>query len=249
MQEGRRWRRGGRGARGRAGRAGRALAGCRRLRREQACRATTSTGRPMSPGTRRATSTSPTATATRASRSSTRRQVHQVVGLARHRAGSVQHRRTRIAIDAQGNVYVGDRRQQAHSGLRRRGQLQDAVHQRRRAVGASASRRGRASSSTRSNSNDADVMDNGEIYKMELDGKIVGKFGTAGKLIEGVRHGDTRWTAERERALRRRDHQLARPEADAQAAIAFNSLQFPTSNFQLPTTKNTFGVWELGVGC
>jgi hypothetical protein len=25
-------------------------------------------------------------------------------------------------------------------------------------------------------------MDNGEIYKMDLDGKIIGKFGSAGKL-------------------------------------------------------------------
>ena len=27
-------------------------------------------------------------------------------------------------------------------------------------------------------------MENGEIYKMELDGKIVGKFGRAGKLMK-----------------------------------------------------------------
>ena len=27
-------------------------------------------------------------------------------------------------------------------------------------------------------------MDNGEIYKMTLDGKIVGKFSTAGKLLK-----------------------------------------------------------------
>jgi len=26
-------------------------------------------------------------------------------------------------------------------------------------------------------------MDNGEIYKMELNGKILGKFGTAGKQL------------------------------------------------------------------
>jgi hypothetical protein len=35
-----------------------------------------------------------------------------------------------------------------------------------------------------SNSNDPDNLDNGEIYKMELDGKIVGKFGTAGHLVK-----------------------------------------------------------------
>lgn len=32
-----------------------------------------------------------------------------------------------------------------------------------------------------SNSNPADSFDNGEIYKMELDGRVVGRFGTAGK--------------------------------------------------------------------
>ena len=33
-----------------------------------------------------------------------------------------------------------------------------------------------------SNSNDAESLDNGEIYRMELDGKIVGKFGRAGRV-------------------------------------------------------------------
>jgi hypothetical protein len=33
-----------------------------------------------------------------------------------------------------------------------------------------------------SNSNDAESMDNGEIYKVSLDGKVVGKFGKAGKV-------------------------------------------------------------------
>ena len=35
-----------------------------------------------------------------------------------------------------------------------------------------------------SNSNPPDSMDNGEIYKMELSGKVLGKFGTAGKLAK-----------------------------------------------------------------
>jgi hypothetical protein len=35
-----------------------------------------------------------------------------------------------------------------------------------------------------SNSNDPETMDNGEIYKMELDGRVLGKFGHAGKLIK-----------------------------------------------------------------
>jgi hypothetical protein len=35
-----------------------------------------------------------------------------------------------------------------------------------------------------SNSNPSTGMENGEIYKMTLDGKILGKFGTAGKLLK-----------------------------------------------------------------
>jgi hypothetical protein len=35
-----------------------------------------------------------------------------------------------------------------------------------------------------SNSNPATSMDNGEIYKMELDGRVLGKFGRAGKLLK-----------------------------------------------------------------
>ena len=35
-----------------------------------------------------------------------------------------------------------------------------------------------------SNSNSPDSMENGEIYKMDLDGKVLGKFGTAGKQIK-----------------------------------------------------------------
>jgi DNA-binding beta-propeller fold protein YncE len=35
-----------------------------------------------------------------------------------------------------------------------------------------------------SNSNSPDSMENGEIYKMDLDGKVLGKFGTAGKRVK-----------------------------------------------------------------
>jgi hypothetical protein len=33
-----------------------------------------------------------------------------------------------------------------------------------------------------SNSNDPESMDNGEIYKLQLNGQLVGRFGKAGKL-------------------------------------------------------------------
>ena len=35
-----------------------------------------------------------------------------------------------------------------------------------------------------SNSNDPETLDNGEIYKLELDGRVVGKFGRAGHLLK-----------------------------------------------------------------
>jgi DNA-binding beta-propeller fold protein YncE len=35
-----------------------------------------------------------------------------------------------------------------------------------------------------SNSNDPETLDGGEIYKLELDGRIVGKFGRAGKVLK-----------------------------------------------------------------
>jgi hypothetical protein len=35
-----------------------------------------------------------------------------------------------------------------------------------------------------SNSNDPETLDNGEIYKLELDGKVVGKFGRAGRIMK-----------------------------------------------------------------
>lgn len=35
-----------------------------------------------------------------------------------------------------------------------------------------------------SNSNDPETLDNGEIYKLTLDGKVVGKFGRAGRTMK-----------------------------------------------------------------
>ncbi len=35
-----------------------------------------------------------------------------------------------------------------------------------------------------SNSNDSESMDNGEIYKVQLDGRVVGKFGRAGRIAK-----------------------------------------------------------------
>ena len=86
-----------------------------------------------------------------------------------------------IALDAQGNVYVadgGNKRIQVFDGD---GNPKSEI----RNIGIPAAiciTSGAHQYMYVSNSNDTESLDNGEIYKMELDGKIVGKFGRAGRL-------------------------------------------------------------------
>jgi len=86
-----------------------------------------------------------------------------------------------LAIDAQGNVYAadwGNKRIQVFDGD---GNPKSEI----RNIGIPAAiciTSGAHQYMYVSNSNDTESLDNGEIYKMELDGKIVGKFGRAGRL-------------------------------------------------------------------
>ncbi|HEY6213562.1 MAG TPA: peptidyl-alpha-hydroxyglycine alpha-amidating lyase family protein [Vicinamibacterales bacterium] len=86
-----------------------------------------------------------------------------------------------IALDAQGNVYVadaGNKRIQVFDGD---GNAKSQIT----GVGspyAICITPGAHQYLYSSNSNDPETLDNGEIYKLELDGKIVGRFGRAGKL-------------------------------------------------------------------
>jgi NHL repeat len=88
-----------------------------------------------------------------------------------------------LAIDAQGNVYVADlgnkriqvfdndggfKTQYANVGAPWAVCISPGAHQYLYS----------------SNSNDPETMDNGEIYKLELDGRVLGKFGRAGKRIK-----------------------------------------------------------------
>jgi hypothetical protein len=91
--------------------------------------------------------------------------------------------RHRMAIDAQGLVYVGDRQNNRVQVFDGEGNFKTQFVN----VGAPSAiciTPGPRQFLYASNSNPSTSMDNGEIYKMTLDGKIVGKFGTAGKLIK-----------------------------------------------------------------
>jgi NHL repeat len=88
-----------------------------------------------------------------------------------------------IVIDAQDNVYVADR------GNRRIQVFDDDGNFKTQYLNvgrpwALCITQGPHQYLYSSNSNGTGDMDNGEIYKMELDGKILGKFGRAGKRIK-----------------------------------------------------------------
>ena len=88
-----------------------------------------------------------------------------------------------LATDAKGNVYVGDLGNKRIQVFDNDGVFKTEISK----VGspwAICISPGSHQYLFASNSNDPRTMDNGEIYKMELDGRIVGKFGRAGKLIK-----------------------------------------------------------------
>ncbi len=88
-----------------------------------------------------------------------------------------------IAVDAQGNVYVGDRGNRRIQVFDNDGNFKTQYTH----VGAPWAvciTPGPHQYLYSSNSNGTGSMDNGEIYKMELDGKVLGKFGKAGKLLK-----------------------------------------------------------------
>ena len=88
-----------------------------------------------------------------------------------------------IAVDAAGNVYVGDRSNKRIQVFDNNGTFKTQYTN----VGAPYAMcitPGPHQYLYTSNSNPSTSMENGEIYKMELDGKVLGKFGRAGKLLK-----------------------------------------------------------------
>jgi DNA-binding beta-propeller fold protein YncE len=88
-----------------------------------------------------------------------------------------------LATDAQGNVYVADTGNKRIQVFDNNGAYKSQIT----GIGNPAAiciSPGARQFLYSSNSNATDSMDNGEIYKMDLDGKILGKFGEAGKLAK-----------------------------------------------------------------
>jgi hypothetical protein len=85
-----------------------------------------------------------------------------------------------VAVDARGNVYVADHGNKRIQVFDNDGNFKTQIA----GVGAPWTiciSPGVHQYLYSSNSNPPDSMDNGEMYKMELDGTVLGKFGTAGK--------------------------------------------------------------------
>jgi DNA-binding beta-propeller fold protein YncE len=88
---------------------------------------------------------------------------------------------TALAIDASGNVYVADRGnrriQVLDNDLAPKSQIGDVGSPWALCISS-----GPHQYLYSSNSNDSDTLDHGEIFKLELDGRILGSFGRAGRL-------------------------------------------------------------------
>jgi DNA-binding beta-propeller fold protein YncE len=88
-----------------------------------------------------------------------------------------------IAIDAKGNLYVADKGNNRIQVLDNDGNPK-AQYTNVGTPSAICISPGAHQYLYSSNSNTPDDLDNGEIYKMELDGTVLGKFGTAGHLVK-----------------------------------------------------------------
>ena len=58
----------------------------------------------------------------------------------------------------------------------------------------------------------------GEVYKMELDGTVLGRFGKAGPRVQGIQQHPPDGLPESRRDVRRGDHRVARAEDHPAAA-------------------------------
>jgi len=150
-----------------------------------------------------------------------------------------------LAMDAQGNVYIADRGNNRVQVLDNELNFQDAVPERRHAVDGVRVTRSAFSNLFSSNSNAIGNFDNGEIYKMELDGKIVGRFGEGGKQMKQFGSGSRDRLPRPERDSRRELTKLARAEADAEGADELDEVNPKTQNPKLNSQGERGSSWEL----
>ncbi len=133
-----------------------------------------------------------------------------------------------IALDAQGNVYVadaGNKRIQVFDGD---GNFKSQIT----GIGAPAAiciSPGPKQILYSSNSNPPEDIDsNGEIYKLDLSGQVLGKFGEGGQAPERVQCGQCNRLPPGKRTLCRGNRQLEGSEADIAFPVAASS---PICNF------------------
>ncbi len=149
-----------------------------------------SDGQPMSRGTRRATSSCPMATSTTAWSSTTKTVAFAQVGTEKAGNGQDQFNLPHgIAADAQGNVYVADRsnhRLQVFDNNLKFKASYDNIGDSWTVCVSPGPHQYLFTSNSNPNGNAPGTWDNtGEIYKMELDGTILGRFGHASKQAGG----------------------------------------------------------------
>ena len=177
--------------------------------------ATISTSPPTWPGTRPATFSSPTVTATPASPSSTRTgEFVKSWGATGTEPGQFDTPHS-VAVDASGNVYVADMGNQRIQVFDNDGTFKTEIKN----VGAPRAiciSPGAHQFLYSSNSNPTeDPFLNGEIYKMELDGTVLGRIGRAGKQLKEFGMVNEIDCRDPEHLVRRRAHELASAKAHA----------------------------------
>ena len=145
------------------------------------------------------------------------RPFHQVDRHAQQRREPVQYAAQHWA-DAQGNVYVADRGNSRivvlNNDLNWKATYEDTgvpwgicISQTRRSISTPAIPAARTWNGNMANT--------GEIYKLQLDGKVLGRFRQGGESAARVRQHSYARLPQSERNLRGRDQCVAHPEGDA----------------------------------
>ncbi len=181
--------------------------------RDLASPATISTSRPTWPGTLPATSSSPDGYGNaRVAKFDKNGKFIKSWGSTGAEPGqfNIPHS---VAVDATGNVYVADMGNQRIQVFDNDGTFKSEIKN----VGAPRAiciSPGAHQFLYSSNSNPTeDPFLNGEIYKMELDGTVLGTYRPRRQAVQGIRHGQRNRLPRSQHLVRRRAHELASAKA------------------------------------